>query len=68
MELSSGDFIGKFDDDDLYGPHYLSDQMLPFEYTNADIVGSCAVSCIMKNQILHIFDLTTIVINLVIWC
>tara|TARA_B100000925_G_scaffold84786_1_gene60635 strand:- start:4514 stop:8599 length:4086 start_codon:yes stop_codon:yes gene_type:complete len=39
MELSSGDFIGKFDDDDLYGPHYLSDQMLPFEYTNADIVG-----------------------------
>ena len=68
MELSSGEFIGKFDDDDLYGPHYLSDQMLPFEYTNADIVGSCAVSCIMKNQILHIFDLTTIVINLVIWC
>jgi spore maturation protein CgeB len=39
MELCSGQFIGKFDDDDLYGPHYLSDQMLPFEYTNADIVG-----------------------------
>lgn len=39
MELSSGQFIGKFDDDDLYGPHYLSDQMLPFEYTDADIVG-----------------------------
>ena len=39
MELSSGDYIGKFDDDDLYGTHYLSDQLLAFNYTNADIVG-----------------------------
>jgi len=39
MDLSSGQFIGKFDDDDLYGPHYLCDQMLPFNYTNADLVG-----------------------------
>ena len=39
MELSSGDYIGKFDDDDLYGAHYLSDQLLAFNYTYADIVG-----------------------------
>lgn len=39
MRLSKGKYIGKFDDDDLYGPHYLADQMLPFSYTNADIVG-----------------------------
>ena len=39
MELSKGNFIAKFDDDDLYGPNYIADQLLPFEYTDADIVG-----------------------------
>tara|TARA_Y100000766_G_C18914134_1_gene610080 strand:+ start:1222 stop:5316 length:4095 start_codon:yes stop_codon:yes gene_type:complete len=39
MELSKGDFIAKFDDDDLYGPDYIADQLLPFKYTDADIVG-----------------------------
>lgn len=39
MELSKGDFIAKFDDDDLYGPNYIADQLLPFKYTDADIVG-----------------------------
>jgi len=39
MELSRGDFIAKFDDDDLYGPNYIADQLLPFKYTDADIVG-----------------------------
>ena len=39
MDLSKGDFIAKFDDDDLYGPNYIADQLLPFKYTDADIVG-----------------------------
>jgi spore maturation protein CgeB len=39
MELSKGDYIAKFDDDDLYGPNYIEDQLLPFKYTDADIVG-----------------------------
>ena len=39
MALSKGDFIAKFDDDDLYGPNYVADQLLPFKYTDADIVG-----------------------------
>lgn len=39
MEESSGDYVAKFDDDDYYGPHYLSDQMLCFDYTDADMVG-----------------------------
>jgi len=39
IDQSNGDYIGKFDDDDLYGPQYLNDQMLAFNYTNADIVG-----------------------------
>ncbi|MGH3679081.1 MAG: glycosyltransferase family protein, partial [Natronosporangium sp.] len=37
--LATGDFIAKMDDDDLYGARYLSDQLLAFEYTEADIVG-----------------------------
>ena len=39
MELSTGDYIGKFDDDDLYGENYISDQLMAFSYTDADIVG-----------------------------
>ena len=39
MELSKGNYIAKFDDDDLYGPNYIADQLLPFKYTDADIVG-----------------------------
>ena len=39
MGLSNGDFIAKFDDDDLYGPEYIADQLLAFKYTDADIVG-----------------------------
>lgn len=39
MEISKGDYIAKFDDDDLYGPNYIVDQLLPFKYTDADIVG-----------------------------
>lgn len=31
--------IAKFDDDDYYAPHYLTDAMNAFKYTDADIVG-----------------------------
>jgi hypothetical protein len=37
--LATGDYIAKMDDDDLYGPRYLSDQLVAFDYTEADIVG-----------------------------
>lgn len=33
------DYISKFDDDNYYAPHYLTDLMHAFKYTNADIVG-----------------------------
>jgi len=36
---AGGEFIAKMDDDDLYGPNYLSDQLFAFDYTDADIVG-----------------------------
>lgn len=34
-----GDFLGKMDDDDYYGPEYASDLLTAFEDTSADIVG-----------------------------
>lgn len=37
--LSNYDFIAKFDDDDYYSPHYLTDSMRTMLKTKADIVG-----------------------------
>lgn len=36
---SAGDVLTKMDDDDHYGPNYLSDQLFALEYSQADIVG-----------------------------
>jgi GT2 family glycosyltransferase len=42
FEAASGDFVGKMDDDDFYGPEYAADLMDAFRYTEADIVGKWA--------------------------
>ena len=39
---ADGDFIAKMDDDELYGPHYVADLLLPFGYTEADLTGKAA--------------------------
>lgn len=39
IEASSGRYIAKMDDDNFYGPGYLSDLVEAFTYTDADIVG-----------------------------
>ena len=41
-ELSSGQFIAKVDDDDIYGPHYFQDLLLAIDHSRADIVGKQA--------------------------
>lgn len=35
-------FIAKFDDDDYYAPHYLTDGLLTFKTSNADVLGKRA--------------------------
>lgn len=35
-------FIAKFDDDDYYAPYYLTEMLLTFKRTNADIIGKRA--------------------------
>mgnify|MGYP002714749862 FL=1 len=39
---ATGDYMAKFDDDDLYSENYLRDQVNALEYSGADIVGKQA--------------------------
>lgn len=45
LEHASGSYIAKFDDDDLYGPHYLSDLLLCTRFTDAAILGKRSYYC-----------------------
>ncbi|MCX7542892.1 glycosyltransferase [Corynebacterium sp. P5848] len=40
--VANGEVVAKIDDDDLYGPHYLSDQVYALDYSGADVVGKQA--------------------------
>lgn len=42
VKAASGEIIAKMDDDDVYGAHYLSDQLAAMCYSNADLVGKQA--------------------------
>lgn len=42
VALCDGDFITKMDDDDLYGGHYLFDQVAALRYSAASVVGKQA--------------------------
>lgn len=41
-EAADGQVLAKMDDDDHYGPQYLSDQLFALEYSGADVVGKQA--------------------------
>ena len=42
VEAADADVVAKMDDDDLYGPHYLGDQLHALAYSDADVVGKQA--------------------------
>jgi spore maturation protein CgeB len=42
IAAASGDVIAKMDDDDIYGAHYLSDQLAALRYSGAELVGKQA--------------------------
>ncbi|GAA2015649.1 glycosyltransferase family protein [Brevibacterium samyangense] len=42
IDAASGSVLTKMDDDDLYGQHYLADQVAALRYSNADLVGKQA--------------------------
>jgi len=42
IDQSNSDYWAKWDDDDIYGPHYLDDQMLQRKYVDFDVAGKAA--------------------------
>ncbi|GAA1731204.1 glycosyltransferase [Isoptericola hypogeus] len=42
VDAADGDVVAKLDDDDLYGPQYLSDQLYALAYSGAQVVGKQA--------------------------
>lgn len=42
IQAAGGEIVAKIDDDDHYGPHYLSDQLYALDYSGAEIVGKQA--------------------------
>lgn len=48
VERADGDVVAKMDDDDLYGPHYLADQLRALDYSGADVVGKQAHHMLLK--------------------
>ena len=50
IEAASGDIIAKMDDDDIYGEHYLTDQLAALRYSNADLVGKQAHYLHLRNR------------------
>jgi SAM-dependent methyltransferase/spore maturation protein CgeB len=50
IDAADGAYIAKMDDDNLYGPHYLSDLAYAFEYTTAGLVGKGAHYCEMREH------------------
>lgn len=47
---ASGEFIAKMDDDDYYGEHYLSDEVLAASWSGADIVGKGTYFTYLEGQ------------------
>ncbi|KHD34458.1 glycosyl transferase [Clostridium acetobutylicum] len=41
VNQSKYNYIAKMDDDDYYGPNYLTDEINAFNYTDAKIIGKC---------------------------
>jgi SAM-dependent methyltransferase/glycosyltransferase involved in cell wall biosynthesis len=50
IDAADGAYLAKMDDDNLYGPHYLSDMAYAFDYTTAGLVGKGAHYCEMRTH------------------
>jgi len=50
VDAADGDVVAKMDDDDLYGPGYLRDQLAALHYSGADVVGKQAHHMYLEAQ------------------
>jgi len=48
IDRADGEVVAKMDDDDLYGPHYLADQVRALDFSGADVVGKQAHHMLLK--------------------
>jgi spore maturation protein CgeB/2-polyprenyl-3-methyl-5-hydroxy-6-metoxy-1,4-benzoquinol methylase len=46
----TGEYVAKFDDDDFYGPHYLTDLLLATSFTDAPIIGKRSFFCYVESS------------------
>ena len=49
LDVASGEFFAKMDDDDHYGPHYIADAVLAAEFSGADIIGKLSHYCYLES-------------------
>lgn len=47
---ADGDVVAKMDDDDLYGPNYLADQVRALDFSGADVVGKRAHHVLLSGR------------------
>lgn len=50
VENSKYNYISKFDDDDYYGPNYLTDSINTFKFTDAHIVGKYSIYAYLEDS------------------
>jgi spore maturation protein CgeB len=50
VKHAKGDYIAKLDDDDIYGVNYLTDALLAFNFSGADIVGKDTFYCYFESK------------------
>ena len=50
LDQSQAEYFAKFDDDDFYGEHYLTDQINAFLYSGTEIVGKRAYFAYLEGQ------------------
>ena len=50
IAAADGEVIAKMDDDDLYGQHYLSDQLAALRFSGAELVGKQAHYLYLRNR------------------
>lgn len=50
IELSKGEYVAKFDDDDFYLPNYLQDMLIPFKFGDYGIVGKKEIFIYLESE------------------
>lgn len=50
ISRANSEYIAKMDDDDFYGPNYLSDQLIPFSFGDISVVGKWTVFYYLEGE------------------